>query len=198
MRRADLCAIAVDAAAGATKQDRRIARMVLEARKPCIIIANKFDLYHPGAPLKDRLAVLREELEEGLFFVPYAPVVATSAKEGAFINKIFGAIERVRKAAAEPVTTGALNRMLQMALNRNPPPARGGKRFKLLYATAAKTDENDPRVVPVPRFVLFCNDASLITEPYLRYIENQIRAEHPFVGLPIRFDLRDRAPKAKP
>lgn len=68
IRRADLCALVVDGAAGVSSQDRRIARMILEEKKPCVIVANKFDLYHPDGPRKERLEQLTEDIRRELFF----------------------------------------------------------------------------------------------------------------------------------
>jgi GTP-binding protein len=175
--------------------------MIMDEHKPCLIIANKFDLYHPGAPMKERLKSLREEVYEELFFLDYAPIAATSAMDGTHLNKVFGAIEAIKKAAAEPITTGALNRFFKEALLRNPPPNQGGRRLKILYATLAKESNEDyARPIPAPRFVLFVNDAGLMSDSYQRYLEGRLREEHGLRGLPISFDFRERAPKeqAKP
>ena len=197
IKRADICALIVDAAQGATSQDRKIAGLIGEANKPCFIVANKFDLYHPDAPKSDRLAALQEDIAEGLFFIPYAPVVAASAKTGESVRRLFFGIEQVRKAAWEGLNTGALNRLMQEALAKNPPPAgKSGKRFKLLYATMAKVP--DPtRPVPVADFILFCNQEKLLPQSYLRYLEHSIRKQCAYTGIPIRFVFREREARGK-
>jgi GTP-binding protein len=190
IRRADVCLLVIDASSGVTTQDRRIAKMVIDENKPCLVILNKFDLYHPDAKYRDRIDQFREELGDDLFFLPYAPKVAVSAKQRDHLGKIFEALERVLLSASEPVPTGALNRLLQGAIERNPPPMRLGKRLKLLYATQQREDE--PARVPVPQYLLFVNYAELLTRTYERFLENQIRSEFPMEGLPFVFEVRSR------
>ncbi len=191
IRRADLCLLLIDASSGVVSQDRRIARIVLEARKPCIVLLNKFDLYHPGDPLRDRIEQFKVELGDDLFFLPYAPKVAISARERQHLGKIFGAIDTVIAASRSPVPTGQLNRLLHHAIEKNPPPVRSGKRLKLLYATQKRHDR--PQLVPVPEYLLFVNYANLLTRTYERFLENQIRAEYPMEGLPFRFLVESRS-----
>lgn len=190
IRRADLCLLVIDAASGVTSQDRRIARMVIDAHKPCIVLLNKFDLYHPGADFQDRIENFREELGDDLFFLPYAPKVAISAKEKQYLGKIFNYVQQVVATAQDPVSTGVLNRLLQQSIERNPPPVRHGKRLKLLYATQKRSDR--PQPVPVPEYLLFVNHSKLLTRTYQRFLENQIRKEYPMEGLPFVFRVRSR------
>jgi GTP-binding protein len=197
IRRADLCVLVIDAAQGPTAMDRKIAGMIAEAGKPCVIVVNKFDLYHPDAPKSDRLEALQEEVSEGLFFIPYAPVVATSAKTGESVRRLFFATEQVRKASWAGLGTGALNRLLQGALAQKPPPSgKGGKRFKLLYATMAQVKDGE-RPIPVADFILFCNKSSLLPQSYMRYLESRIRSECEYTGIPIRFVFRERETRGK-
>ncbi|MEX2579634.1 MAG: ribosome biogenesis GTPase Der [Verrucomicrobiales bacterium] len=188
--RADLSLLVIDASSGVVSQDRRIAKLVIEANKPCIVLLNKFDLYHPEARFQDRIDQFREELGDDLFFLPYAPKVATSAKNKQYIGKIFEAVQEVVKTAREPVSTGVLNRLLQQSIERNPPPVRHGKRLKLLYATQRREDR--PQLVPVPEYLLFVNHANLMTRTYERFLENQIRKQFPMEGLPFVFRVRSR------
>ena len=135
IERADICLLVIDASSGVVSQDRRIARIVLDAHKPCIVLLNKFDLYHPDARFQDRIENFREELGDDLFFLPYAPKIAISAKERQYITKIFDGIDKVIETSADPVPTGILNKLLQQSIERNPPPVRQNRRLKLLYAT---------------------------------------------------------------
>ena len=84
-----------------------------------------------------------------------------------------------------------LNRLLQLAMEQQPPRPVFNKRFKLLYATRTN-DERAPTPIPVPRFIFFCNDDRLLTPDYRRYLEKAIRRENPFPGLPITIRLRGR------
>jgi GTP-binding protein len=104
-------------------------------------------------------------------------------------------IQQVQEAAARPVGTGELNRLLDQAMAKNPPPLRKQKRLNILYASALKSDYDGP--IPVPHYVLFINKKNLISDDYQRYLENHIRKEKPFIGLPIKMQLRDRPPKKR-
>jgi GTP-binding protein len=190
IRRADVVALVIDAARGVTAQERKIAGTIVDETRPCIVVANKFDLYHPGGEMKARLAELEEHVQRELFFLHYAPLVAVSAKNKDRLGKIFGAIEKVREASDTALGTGAFNRLLQEAIERTPPPAIKGKRLKLFYATLAR--EEKPRPINAPRVVLFVNHRELMTPTYLRYLDNTVRGKIPYTGLPIRFDVRER------
>ncbi|NLT72233.1 MAG: ribosome biogenesis GTPase Der [Verrucomicrobiaceae bacterium] len=195
IRRADICLLVIDASSGVTTQDRRIAKMVIDENKPCIVVLNKFDLYHPDARFQDRIDQFREELGDDLFFLPYAPKVAISAKQRDHLGKIFEAISQVIRISADPIATGVLNRLLQNAIAKNPPPVRHSKRLKLLYATQKREDR--PQRVPVPEYLLFVNHAELMTRTYERFLENQIRREFPMEGLPFVFRVRSRVSETK-
>jgi len=195
IRRADICLLTIDCAKGVVAQDRRIARMIMEAEKPCIILLNKFDLYHPDAKFRDRLEILEDDIREDLFFLDYAPLIAVSALKGEFLNQIFKSIRRIKKTAASPIGTGALNRMLRQALDTNPPPNKKGKRLKLLYCTQKRHDH--PTLIPSPEYILFVNYANLLTRTYERYLEKQIRKEQPMVGLPLLFNMKSRTVRPK-
>jgi GTP-binding protein len=195
IRRADVCLLVIDASSGVTTQDRRIAKMVIDENKPCIVLLNKFDLYHPDAKYQDRIEQFREELGDDLFFLPYAPKVAISAKYRDHLGRIFESVKKVVDTAADPIPTGVLNRLLQQAIERNQPPVRHSKRLKLLYATQKREDE--PRTVPVPEYLLFVNHSELMTRTYERYLENQIRREYPMEGLPFVFRVKSRISERK-
>ncbi len=192
IRRADLCLLVIDLSAGISAQDRKIARLVQREQKPCIIIANKWDLYHPDAPRKARMEEAEETIRNELFFLHYAPFICVSAREKQELDRIFGAIRKVREGAQGIIGTGELNRLLSEALRRNPPPAskRHRKRLKILYATAAVNERY--AAIPVPRYILFVNDKRLLADSYQSYLENALRKANPSLGLPINFSVRSR------
>lgn len=194
IRRADLCLLMVDCAEGISMQDRKIASLIVEYQKPCIILLNKFDLYHPTGKLKDRTAELLENAGREFFFLRYAPMIPVSAKERQFMDKIFKSIERVRHGAQNPPGTGVLNRMLQKAIASSPAAVgRSGSSFNLLYATFKKEDQ--PPAIPVPNIVLFANRADKLQESYLRHLESTIREAWPAEGLPFLWTIKGKEKK---
>lgn len=198
IRRADICLLAVDLAAGISAMDRKIAQTIKEERKPCLIVLNKWDLYHPGGNRKDRLEQAEEEIRRELFFLAYAPFAAVSAKEGQHIAQIFNHITKIRDAARNPITTGRLNKLLSDAFNIKPPSQhkKYKKRVKLLYATAVVNDRYT--AIPVPSFILFVNDKRLMHEHYEQYLANRIREKHDILGVPIVFSIRSRNASKSP
>ncbi len=195
IRRASLCLLVIDLAAGVTAMERTIAQKIMEEEKPCVVVANKFDLFHPAAKRRDRLEEMRELVGRELFFLNYAPVVAVSALKGEFLSKIFGAIEQVTMASRQDIGTGQLNRFLREAIERNPPPIRRGRKLNLLYATAKKPADGFP--IQAFRVVMFVNDRALMPRTYERYLENELRAAFDLTGLPVVLQVRSRQSEEK-
>lgn len=140
IRRADLCVLVLDAAQGVTAQDRQIAGLIQEAGKPCVVAVNKWDLLagNVGSSPKEQRAHREAWLADAraeLFFLPYAPFVAGSALHGEEVERLFKVVEKIRRGASARLGTGPLNRLLREAVERQPPPMRGNRRLKLLYAT---------------------------------------------------------------
>jgi GTP-binding protein len=196
IRRADLCVLIVDLTAGITAQDKRIAGLIQAARKPAIIVLNKWDLVKPNRNQKQSITKLVEAARQQIFFLDYAPVLITSSLTGEHVSKLFGLIEKVQRAARQHVGTGVLNRLLRQAFEANPPATIRSRRLKLFYAAQSKGKED--RQLQPPEFVLFVNDPRLLSQTYTRYLESRIRQAQPFPGLPIILTLRPRAKSARP
>ena len=216
IRRADLGVLIVDLTMGITAQDKRIAGLIQKARKPAIVVLNKWDLVKPRRREKDAARQLAEEAREIIFFLEYAPALITSALTRENIENLFSLIETIQRAARQRIGTGILNRLLRAASEANPPPMVKGRRLKLFYATQTSRKQGHvlEGVAPAtsqysgatavlertrgssalqpPEFVLFVNDPSLMTETYRRYLEARIRKTEPYPGLPIILTLRPR------
>ena len=192
IRRSDLCVLVVDLDSGVTAMDRKIAQTIVEEKKPCLIVLNKFDLYHPGANRTARLEEATAHVRKELFFLHYAPFVACSAKTGGSVEHVLKEALKIRKGAQNIPGTGQLNRILQHAFEDTPPPIDGKlkKRLKLYYATAATNEKYS--IIPVPTIVLFVNDKRLMATSYESYLTNRFRAAHPAPGIPIIFSVRSR------
>ena len=190
IRRADLCVLVIDATMGVTAQDKKIAALMQKAHKPSILVVNKWDLVKPERGAKATLAELINETRERLFFLPFAPILVASALTGENVDRLFSAIRKIRRGAGERIGTGVLNRLLRDAFAANPPPMVSNLRLKLFYATQPRSAE---QTLATPEFVLFVNDPQLLGQTYARYLEAQIRAVHPFVGLPLMLNFRPRS-----
>jgi GTPase len=193
---ADLCVLVLDATAGILSQDKKIAGLIQEAGKACLIALNKWDLVQSKSRRESEL--LREHMarvREGLFFLDYAPVVALSAKTQGKVNRLFTTIEKIRQHATRRTGTGELNRFLRAVMDCQAPPLRANRRFKLLYATQVLREKPHPFQPPV--FLLFVNDPRLLPGSYLNYLRARVREKWGFPGLPIFLSLRgrDRSPK---
>lgn len=187
--RADLNVLVIDATMGVTTQDKKIAGLIQEAKKPAIIALNKWDLMtEPGKKDADLIREHVERIRRELFFLDYAPVVVLSARTGENVRRIFTMVEKVRQHASRRAGTGELNRVLRAAMDRQSPPSRGGKRFKLLYATQV----NETGSMRPPQFILFVNDPRLLPDSYVNYLCARIREKWEFPGLPILIRLRGR------
>ncbi|HEV2095199.1 MAG TPA: ribosome biogenesis GTPase Der [Chthoniobacterales bacterium] len=191
IRRADLCVLVLDVVSGVTTQDKKIAGLIQEARKPCIVVLNKWDLVKPPRGARAEMTRRIEEVRARLFFLDYAPVLIASALSGENVDRLFAFIEKVRQSARARLGTGVLNRMLRAAIAESPPPTVGTKRLKLFYATQSSGDAE--RAIDPPKFVLFVNQPKLLTDPYGRYLEARIRAAEPYAGLPVLLSCRARS-----
>jgi GTP-binding protein len=190
VKRADLCCLVIDAEMGVTSQDKKIASLIQEAGKPCVIAINKSDLIKNRTDGKDKLEQYIQTITSELFFLPYAPTVLLSAKTGEDIRRLFTMFDKVQEASRQRVATGPLNRIIEAAFAQQPAAIRKGKRFKVIYATMPEKPYSN--AIPVPEFVFFVNNSALLDESYRRFLEAKIREVAPFTGLPIFFRFRGR------
>ena len=199
IRRADVCILVIDLTMGVTAQDKRIAGLIQKARKPAIVVLNKWDLVRPRRGEKKSARQLIEETRSRIFFLNYAPVLITSASTGENVDRLFALIRKIQHAVQKRIGTGVLNRFLRQALEANPPPLVKGRRLKLFYTTQPRNgcrqgeQARASSALQPPEFVLFVNDPQLMTETYRRYLEARIREAEPYPGLPIILTLRARA-----
>ncbi len=176
---AEVVVILLDATKGLEAQDLRIADQVLQEGRGLVVALNKWDVAeNPPALFQG----IRAALDDGLAQVRGVPLLTVSAVTGRGLDQLIEAAFAMRDAWSRRVSTGQLNRWFERAIERNPPPAPGGKRIKLRYLTQAKTRP--------PGFVLFGTRVDQLPESYKRYLVNGIRAELDFEGVPIRLTVR--------
>lgn len=176
---AEVVVLLLDATKGLEHQDLKIADMVLQEGRALMIAINKWDVAEDSSSLFNGI---RNALDEGLAQVRGLPLIAVSAMTGKGLDQLLGAAFELREAWSKRVTTAALNRWFDDALEANPPPAPGGKRIKLRYITQAGTRP--------PRFVVFGTRLDLLPKSYERYLVNGIRAKLGFDAVPVRVVLK--------
>lgn len=170
---ADAAALVIDATAGVTRQDQRLAERVDAAGSPVVILLNKWELLDADA----RAAVV-DDVEDRLAFLAYAPVLKVSALTGLGVHKLLPALRAADDAYHRRVPTAELNRVLAeaQAAHRSP----GGR---VLYATQA--------AVEPPTFTLFTTRP--VPPPYLRFLERRLREHFGFGPTPLKFRVRRRS-----
>lgn len=178
----DVCLIVLDATRGFDGQVQNIFWLAERNRKGVVILVNKWDLVEDkeSNTLKDFEKYIRKETE------PFTdvPIVFISALTK---QRIFKAIEtavEVYKNRSKKIKTSELNDVLLPIIERNPPPAYKGKYVKIKYITQLPT--------PQPQFAFFCNLPQYIRDPYKRFLENQLRKEFDFHGVPVSVYLRKK------
>lgn len=179
--RSDVCVIVIDAEAGFTEQDSKVAGYAHEQGKGCVVAINKWDAVEKDT---NTMNEFKNKLEKDFSFMSYVPFVFISAKTGLRIDKLFETINNVNTQNSVRISTGMLNDVLSYATTRVQPPSDKGRRLKIYYMTQPSTKP--------PTFVIFVNRAELFHFSYQRYIENQIRQTFGLDGTPVRFVVRER------
>jgi GTP-binding protein len=204
--RSDITVLVIDAEAGITEQDKKIADVIVENRKACILVINKWDLFaaevreareeeiekrqrkaRTEGQAKDltTLAEFGSWVQERLFFLDYAPVIFTSAKTGFHLDRLLEAVRYVAAQLRQKIPTSILNRTLRSAVDIRQPVSTQGHRLKFFYATQV-------RLAP-PTFLLFVNRDELFSEPYKKYLAGEMRKAFGYEGCPVVL-----VPKARP
>jgi GTP-binding protein len=203
--RSDITVLVIDAEAGITEQDKKIADRIVEERRACIVVINKWDVMEAAVrkareeeierrnsgqakhmpKVMTTLAEFGEWVQDKLFFLDYAPVIFTSAKSGFQLERLLEAVRYVAAQLQQKIPTAILNRTLQDAVERRQPVSAAGHRLKFFYATQV-------RQAP-PTFLLFVNRDELFSDQYKKYLADQLRIAFGYEGCPIVL-----VPKARP
>lgn len=179
--RADVVLLVIDAEQGVSEQDQKIASIIQNRYKPCVIIVNKWDAVEKDSKTMKKFT---EDIRSELAFLDYAPILYISAKTGQRVSKIYDEIDFVYEQAHKRINTGKINEALMEMVALRQPPTKSGRRLKIYYGSQVSVDP--------PTFVLFVNERDLMHFSYLRYLENQFRKIFDFDGTPIRIFLRNR------
>ena len=194
--RCDVALLLIDASEGLAAQDTHIVGEIQEKTKGVVVIVNKWDLAQAQRremregkePRPDEeiesAERYRKIIAEGLKFIPYAPIVFTSAKTGYHVQSLLDTVLNIAEMRYLRVPTARLNEVVREAIRRHNPTVFRGKVLKIYYATQT-------RVNP-PTFVFFVNDPQALHFSYERYLENQLRMAFSFRGTGIRLQFRAR------
>jgi GTP-binding protein len=176
INRADVCILMLDSTELVTEQDKRVAGLIFDEKKPLIIAVNKWDLIE-----KDNTTVKKytELVQTELPFLSYAPIITMSALTGQRVMPVLDQINLIYEEYNKKISTGVLNQVLGEMIAVNPVPTRKGRAVKINYVTQIG--------VAPPRFVFFANDPELVHFSYKRYLENKFREYFGFEGSPIEF-----------
>jgi GTP-binding protein len=184
VERARLVLFVVEASLeGTTAQDRRIASMVEESGKACVMVINKYDTQRDEHKKEDLLKEIRYSTP-GMI---YAPTVFISAKEKYNLDGMLDRMAEVMEQMDLRISTSMVNRVLYDAFERVSPPVIGTSPLKFYYASMIG---NEP-----PRFLMFVNNPKYCAENYLNYLKKSLRRAFDFTGLPIVIELRARPKK---
>ncbi|VWL85766.1 ribosome biogenesis GTPase Der [Oceanivirga miroungae] len=174
INRADVCVLMLDVNELLTEQDKKVAGLIYEAKKPIIIAINKWDMLEKT---NNSVKEYTEKVKAEIPFLAYAPVITISALNGKRVNEILDLADKIINEYSKKISTGVLNQVLSDMIAQNPVPTRKGRAVKINYATQVGIEP--------PKFVFFSNNPELIHFSYARYIENKLREYFGFDGSPI-------------
>jgi len=179
--RCDIALLVFDSMVGVTAQDRRLAGIAIEERKGLILIGNKWDLAREqgGEFSQGELANVVHDL---IPFARFAPITFLSAKTQRRLGSLMPIVARVAENLDRRIPTAQLNAAVRDAVLAHPAPASGGKLFKVYYVSQPGTHP--------PVFVFSCNDPDLLQSHYKRFLENVLRENFDFEGVPLTLEFR--------
>jgi GTP-binding protein len=174
---AEVAVVLLDASDRISEQDQRVIAEVVDAGRALVLAFNKWDLLD-----EDRHDLLEKEIARDLARVAWAPRINVSAKTGRAVEKLAAALRTSLSSWDRRISTGRLNTWLTEVVAQTPPPARGGRAPRVLFATQADTRP--------PRFVLFTT--GFLEAGYRRFLERRLREDFEFTGTPIEISIRVR------
>ncbi|MDE5729944.1 MAG: ribosome biogenesis GTPase Der [Alistipes sp.] len=177
----DVCILMLDAQQGLESQDLNIHNLIVRNRKGCVIVVNKWDLVEKG---NNTMKEWKEFLAKKLAPFNDIPIIFTSVLNKQRILEVLQTAIRVYESRKRRVATSALNDFMLPLIENYPPPATKGKYIKIKYVMQLPT--------PTPQFAFFVNLPQYIREPYRRFLENKLREEWDFSGVPIQIYFRQK------
>ncbi len=177
----DVCVLMLDARQGLEQQDLNIHNLIVKNRKGCVIVVNKWDLIEKDS---NTMKEWREQLERKLAPFNDIPIIFTSVINKQRILEVLQTAIRVFQSRKRRIATHELNDFFLPIIENYPPPATKGKYIKIKFVTQLPT--------PTPQFAFFVNLPQYIKDPYRRFLENKLRNEWDFSGVPIQIYFRQK------
>jgi ribosome-associated GTPase engA len=177
----DVCILMLDATRGFESQDANIFWLAQRNRKGIVILVNKWDLVEKeNNTAKAYEAAIRKEIE------PFTdvPIIFVSALNKQRIYKAIETAVEVYNNRTKRIPTRQLNEVMLPIIENYPPPAIKGKYVKIKFCTQLPT--------PMPQFAFFANLPQYVKDPYRRFIENKLRENFDFKGVPIDVYFRQK------
>jgi GTP-binding protein len=177
----DVCIFMVDAEEGIQKQDLNIFYIIEKNSKGVVVLVNKWDLIE-----KDHKTMLayEEKIREQLAPFRDVPILFTSTITKQRIHKALETAMEVFKNRTQKIPTSKLNEVMLEIIQHTPPPSVKGKYIKIKYVQQLPTH--------APSFAFFCNLPQYLTDSYKRFLENRLREEFNFTGVPIKIFFRKK------
>ena len=182
--RSEVALLLIDCTEGVTDTDRKIAGLIQEKKRACVIVASKWD---ESEDMEGHREIYIEHLRSKLHFLSHAPVRFTSGLYNDGIEELFPAIVAVHIEFNKRVPTAEWNRAMQDAVTFRPPPSFRGKLLKLNYITQTGTAP--------PTLIMFVNQPGFLKDQYKRFLEHYFRQRFGFEGSPIILQIRKKAAK---
>jgi GTPase len=177
----DVCLLLIDATRGIEAQDINIFNICLKNKKGVVILVNKWDLVEKN---NKSTMVFTEAIKERIAPFIDVPIIFTSALTKQRLLKAFETAMNVYQNRKKKVKTSQLNEILLPTIENFPPPSNKGKFVKIKYITQLPT--------PTPTFAFYANLPQYIKDPYKRFLENKIRENFDFEGVPVTIVFRNK------
>lgn len=181
VRRADVVLMFFDCQETTSKVDKQLVQYIIENHKPVIFVVNKWDQLQGQMPTERWVHYLRRQFPT----LQYAPIAFITGQTGKNVKALLNHAQMLYKQAKNRVSTGQLNRLVQAAIQRTPPPLYQNRRAKIYYATQVAAEP--------PTIVLMCNEPDGFANDYRRYLLGVFRDHLPFGEVPIKLFFEKRA-----
>jgi GTP-binding protein len=181
LEEADVVILMIDAVEGIESQDINIFHLAEKNKKGIVIVVNKWDLIEKN---NKTIKVFEEQIRDKIAPFTDVPIVFTSVTEKQRVLKVIETAQNVYENRKKKISTSKLNDVMLPIIENFPPPSTKGKYVKIKYVTQINGIS--------PMFAFFCNLPQYLKEPYYRFIENKLRENFDFTGVPIQVFFRQK------